>query len=85
MINTFAERQKRRETIRMTKEQIKRAIANVIAEREEIFDELDAIEAEEEPEIGTPQSHIDYLHERAEELIKEYYELYSELDALNAN
>ena len=38
----------------MTKEQIKRAIANVIAEREEIFDELDAIgihEAERQLEI----------------------------------
>ena len=59
----------------MTKEQIKQAIANVIAEREEIFDAIERIANEDEPEIGTPQWFIDELHEQAAALGDEYNEL----------
>lgn len=75
VINTLPKGKNKKGEDTMTKEQIEKAIANVIAEREEIFDELERIENEEEPEIGTPQWFIDELHEQATALGDEYNEL----------
>ena len=63
----------------MTKEQIEKAIARVIAEREEFLDAIEDAENELEEDFDedllTPQSHLDYLHEQADALLEEYNEL----------
>lgn len=63
--------------------QIKAELESVKAEIDEIRNELIDIEAEDgdEDEL-TPQRHIDYLKAQEADLVKRYYELWSELDAL---
>lgn len=65
----------------MTKAEIEKRMAKIVKEKEEIYDELDAIEAEEDPTVGTPQSQIDYLNEMLDGLTTEYYDLWNKLNA----
>ena len=65
----------------MTKAEIEKRMAEIVKEKEEIYDELDAIEAEADPTVGTPKSQIDYLNGLLDTLTAEYYDLWTKLDA----
>lgn len=67
-----------------TKKEIETAMTAIALERSEIFDELDKIAAESEPNLGTPRHHIHELKTRAAELLEEYYRLWGELDKATA-
>lgn len=82
VINTVAEgkqNQNEKEKPKMTKAEIEKRMAEIVEEENEIYDELEAIENEEDPWCGTPQSQIDYLNDMLAELKEEYYDLWKEL------
>lgn len=64
----------------MKKAEIEKRMAEIAKATGEIYDELDAIDAEETPEFGTPQSHIRRLKKEIKALKKEYHELWKKLD-----